>query len=79
MLIELINVIPDDGLTKKDKIGYNTSLRFSRKAIEKGKQNGGGPLRSKNDQKSRHRNDTILSEVYFSTPTYFLSLLPHLF
>ena len=48
-MIELINIIPDDGLTKKDKIGYNISLRFSRKAIEKGKKNGGVPVRSKND------------------------------
>ncbi len=44
MLIELINVIPDDGLTKKDKIGYNTNLRLNRKAIEKGKRNGGVPV-----------------------------------
>lgn len=56
MLIELINqsinqsmLFPDDDLTKKNKIGYNINLRFSRKAIEKGKKNGGVAVRSKDD------------------------------
>ena len=38
MLIELINTVPDEDLTKKDKVGYNISLRFSRKVIEKRKK-----------------------------------------
>ncbi len=49
MLIELINVIPDDGLTKKDEIGYNINLRLNRKAIERGKEDGCMPVWSKND------------------------------
>ncbi len=36
-------------LTKKGKIGYNVNLRLNRKAIERGKKNGGVPVRGKND------------------------------